>query len=217
MWAIFVALFGGLYLAYKLGSDVAASKRFDREHNKHMTCWEEWERSVVDNSVEDRIESDIMSPETFIKLKQDTIELIRTFHGLKYADFNTYYDAKHKDFYVREMVKYIELVKRGKLPSLGHGDVPNYLELSLDIRPSKRSRIEFGKWLEKTMRSNGVSCAALYYTGKSYASFAWAPYIANLSSATRIDDPELESKMMGISTEETDRRNSVIIRRKLEI
>ena len=64
------------------------------------------------------------------------------------------------------------------------------------------------------MRANGVSNATLYYTGEDYASFAWAPYVFDSSKAIAIDDPNLESRMMGISTEEMDAQNSVIIQRK---
>ena len=64
------------------------------------------------------------------------------------------------------------------------------------------------------MRANGVEEAKIYYTGKSYASFSWEPYVYDKSKAIPLTDPELESKMMGISTEETDLRNSVIIEQK---
>ena len=66
------------------------------------------------------------------------------------------------------------------------------------------------------MRANGVPHATLYYTGQDYASFAWAPYVYDPSKAIAIDDPSLESRMMGISTEEMDAQNSVIIQRKLK-
>ena len=216
MWAIFIALFGGIYWAYKLGSNRAASKRADQELEIKRSYWEDWGRTVVDNALETRIDSDLIYPETSGKLKKDALDLIRSFHGLQYADFNNYYDAKYKDYYVRKMAAYIELVKHGKLPLLELDDVPNYLELSLDIRPSKRSRIEFARWLEQTMRANGVPHATLYYTGQDYASFAWAPYVHDPSKAIAIDDPSLEAKMIGISAAEMDAQNSVIIQRKLK-
>ena len=142
------------------------------------------------------------------------MKLIRSFHGLEHADFNEHYNNKYRDYYVRAMVEYIELVKRGKLPALECSEIPNHIELSLDIRPSKRARIEFCKWVEDTMRSNGVEGAKIYYTGKDYASFEWAPYVYDTSTAVPLTDPDLETKMMGISTEEMDLRNSVIVKQK---
>ena len=214
MWAIFIALFGVLYLAYKLGSDRAASKKADLELDIKKSYWEKWEQTVVDNELERRIDLELTVPESAAKLKNDALNLVRSFYGLQHADFNTYYDAKYKDYYVRKLVAYIELVKHGKLPLLQHSDVPNYLELAFDIRPSKRSRIEFAKWLENTMRDNGLPHATLYYKGEDYASFAWAPYVFDMSKAVALDDPNIESKMMGISTDEMDAQNAAIIEKK---
>lgn len=66
------------------------------------------------------------------------------------------------------------------------------------------------------MQSNGVPEARLYYKGEDYASFAWEPYVFDSSKAVRVTDPDLESKMMGISTEEMDLQNAVIIEQKKE-
>lgn len=216
MWAIFIALFGGLYWAYKLGSDWSAYKRAEQVFEIRESYWKDWMKTVIDSTLETRIDSDLIKPEIAGHLKNDALEIIRSFHGLQHADFNNHYDAKYKDYYVRKMAAYIELVRHGKLPLLQDREVPNYLELSLDIRPSKRSHIEFAKWLEQTMRANGVPNATLYYTGENYPSFVWAPYVFDRSKAIAIDDPSLESRMMGISTEEMDAQNSVIIQRKLK-
>lgn len=215
MWAIFVALFGGIYWAYRIGSDRAAFKRAKFELDIKKSYWEDWARKVVDSNIESQIDSDIINPETFQKLKDDAIELIRSFHGLQHADFNNYYNSKYHDYYVRKMAAYIALVKNGKLPMLQYREVPNYLELSIDIKPSKRSRIEFAKWIEQTMRDNGVPHATLYYTGVDYASFTWAPYVIESDKAISLGDPSLETRMLGVSTEETDSRNNVIIKRKI--
>lgn len=214
MWAIFIALFGGLYWAFKLGSDRAASNKAEARLQQHKINWEVWNELVTDHQLETQIETNLMMPEIYRQLKREALELIRSFYGLEHADFNEHYNKKYQDYYVRAMVKYIELVKRGKLPSLGCSEIPNYIELSLDIRPSKRARIEFCKWVEDTMRSNGVPGAKIYYTGKDYASFSWEPYVYDISTAIPLTDPDLESKMMGISTEEMDLRNSVIIKQK---
>lgn len=88
MWAIFIALFGGIYWAYKIGSDRAASKRADQELDIKKSYWEDWEKTVVDDTLEMHIESDLISPETAGYLKNDALEIIRSFHGLQHADFN---------------------------------------------------------------------------------------------------------------------------------
>lgn len=216
MWAIFIALFGGLFWAFKVGADRTSSKLADAKLEQRRRNCEEWDSIVTDSKLESQIESRLIAPETAKSLKDDALNLIRSFHGLEYADFNERYNAKYRDYYVRALVAYIELVKHGKLPELRLGDVPNYLELSLDIRPSKLARIEFCKWLEETMKSNGVPYARLYYKGEDYASFAWEPYVFDFSKAVRLTDPDIESKMMGISTEEMDAQNSLIIERKRE-
>lgn len=214
MWAIFIALFGGLYLAFKVGADKSASRDAEAKLQQYRLNWQVWNELVVDEQLETRIETNLIIPETAMQLKQDALKLIRSFHGLEHADFNEHYNNKYRDYYVRAMVEYIELVKRGKLPALECSEIPNHIELSLDIRPSKRARIEFCKWVEDTMCSNGVEGAKIYYTGKDYASFEWEPYVYDTSTAVPLTDPDLETKMVGISTEEMDLRNSVIVKQK---
>ena len=214
MWAIFIALFGGIYWACKLGSDRASSKQADARLEQHKLSWDAWNNLVVDSRLESQIETNLIIPETSKQLKQDALKLIRSFHGLERADFNEHYNNKYRDYYVRAMVRYIELVRHGKLPSLECSEIPNHLELSLDIRPSKRARIEFCRWVESTMRSNGVDEARIYYTGQDYASFSWEPHVYDTSTAIPLSDPSLESRMMGISTEEMALRNADIIKHK---
>lgn len=214
MWAIFIAVFGGLFLLFKLGSDRASTKQADERLELQKRSWDNWDSLVTDRELETQIDTSLIIPESAQSLKDNTLKLIRSFHGLEHADFNEYYNAKYKDYYVRALVAYVELIKHGKLPELQHSDVPNYIELALDLRPSKRARIEFCKWLEETMRANGVREARLYYKGEDYATFTWEPYVFDFTKAVPLTDPALETKMMGISTEEMDLRNSVIIKQK---
>lgn len=214
MWAIFIAIFGGLFWAFRVRADRVSSIKADTELNTLKTSWEKWSTTVMDDDLESKIQTDLIVTETAKKIKTSTLELIRSLHGLEYADFNEHYNAKYKDYYVRTMVSYVELVRHGKLPALEMREIPNYIELSLDITPSKRARIEFCKWVEETMRSHGIENAKIYYTGKDYASFVWEPYVFDFSTAIRVTDPDLESKMLGISTEETDMRNAAIIKQK---
>lgn len=214
MWAIFIAVFGGLFWMCKIVADKSSSNEADRKLRVLKSNWDDWKTMVVDEKLESKIETNLFIPETAQQMKADTLKLIRSFHGLEHADFNEHYNNKYRDYYVRAMVRYVELVKQGKLPSLEYSRIPNYIELSLDIRPSKRARIEFCKWVECTMRKNGVSEAKIYYTGENYASFSWEPYVFNMDTAIPLVNPKLESKMMGVSTEEMDLRNAVIVKQK---
>lgn len=76
-------------------------------------------------------------------------------------------------------------------------ELGNYIELALGTRPSKKARIAFGKWVESTLKAHGVKGANLYYTKKNYASFEWEPFVYDLNNAIRIDDPDLETRMIG--------------------
>lgn len=216
MWSIFVALFGGLFWAIKIGSDKSASRAADAKIDRQQYTQSTWRSLVVDDKLEAQIETNLLIPETADLLKSNALKLIRSFHGLELADYNNYYNAKYGDYYVRALVAYIELVKRGKLPSLNCIQIPNYLELAMDISPSKRARVEFCKWVEKTLRNNGVKEAKIFYTGESYASFSWAPYIFEPLKAVPLSDPNIERKMLGMSTEEMDARNAVATRHKLK-
>ena len=75
MWAIFIALFGGLYWAHRLGSDRSASKRADQELEIKKSYWEDWEKAVVDNTLEMHIDSDLIKPEIAGHIKNDALEI----------------------------------------------------------------------------------------------------------------------------------------------
>lgn len=216
MWTIFIALFGGLYWAFKISSDMADSRTADIKISRRQHVQNAWRSLVVDKRLETQITRNLLIPETAVLMKSDALKLIRSLHGLERANYNKYYNAKYKDYYVRALVAYIELVKLGKLPSLNCWKIPNYLELAIDVSPSKRARVEFCRWIEKTLRENGVDEAEIFYTGESYASFSWAPYVFEPSKAIPLHDPNIEEKMLGISTEETDAQNAIILRYKLQ-
>ena len=192
MWSFFVALFGGTYWAYKVGSDKAASRRADDKNFLMRCAQEKWTEQTRDYELEVQIRNTSDNAE-YQKQYQEAIELIRTLPGLEKANFR----YGKSSFYVSQMVLYIQMVKRGKLLSGYQSQLGNFLELSIDKRPTKKARIEFGKWVENSLKNAGVMRANLYYTKKNYASFEWEPYIYDLSKAIRITDPNLESQMIG--------------------
>lgn len=212
MWAIFIALFGGLYWAFKIGSDRTASNIADTKIRNMRSVQDRWYEQVKDFQLESKL---VVYPDTpgFLEKCDEAIAFIRTLPGLEKADFD-FRSRKKSYFYVERIVLYIQMVKLGKLPSDCICELGNYLELSLDIRPSKAARIAFGKWVESSLKSFGVEHANLYYTGKDYASFEWEPFIYDLAGVISVNAPELETKMIGMSTKETNAHNAPIIKAK---
>lgn len=195
MWAIFIAIFGGLFWAFKIGADRAASKQSDQKLEQARITQDHWYEQVKDYNLETEIRTEPGTP-AFRTQCDGAIAFIRTLPGLENANFD--FGARRKSsFYVSQFVLYLEMVKRGKLPAMFITELGNYIELSLDTRPSKKARIAFGKWVESTLKAHGVKGANLYYTKKDYASFEWEPFIYDLSDAIRVDDPDLESQMIG--------------------
>lgn len=195
MWAIFIALFGGLYWAFKIGSDRAASNMADAKLKQLRAMQDKWYEQVKDYNLEVQMRAEPGTPE-FREQCDDVIAFIRTLPGLETANFD-FTSRKKSEFYVSQMVLYVQMVRIGKLPSLVLTELGNYLELSLDTRPSKAARIAFGKWVESTLKSFGVEYANLFYTKKDYASFEWEPFVFDLSKAISVNNPELESQMIG--------------------
>ena len=195
MWAIFIALFGGLFWIFKIGADKSSSKQADERLKTIRSTQDDWYSQVKDYSLETHVRAEPGTTE-FIKQAEEAISFIRTLPGLEQANFD--FNSRSKSyFYVSQMVLYIQMVKLGKLPSLFITELGNYLELSLDIRPSKKARIAFGQWVESTLQAHGVKSARLYYTNKDYASFEWEPFIFDFTNVIRVTDPELEAKMIG--------------------
>lgn len=136
MWAIFIALFGGIYWAYKIGSDRAASKQADEKIEQLRMTQDEWYKQVDDYQLEVQIRTEPGTPE-FRKQCDEALALIHTLPGLEKAEFD-FGSRRKSSFYVSHMVLYIQMVKMGKLSSLFQTELGNYLELSLDTRPTKK-------------------------------------------------------------------------------
>lgn len=195
MWAIFIALFGGIYWSIKLASEQSKTIIANDKIYNLGAMQSRWRQQVEDYNLETQIRVHYGDP-GFIEKCNEAILFIRTLPGLENANFD-FHSRKKSSFYVSRMVLYIQMVKLGKLPSDCIRELGNYLELSLDTRPSKAARIAFGKWVQATLKSFRVENANLYYTGKNYASFEWEPFIYDLTTATSINDHKLESKMIG--------------------
>ena len=195
MWAIFIALFGGLYWAFKIVSDRAASNIADLRIKQLGAIQDKWYAQVHDYNLEVQMRAVPGSPE-YVEQCHDVIAFIRTLPGLETANFD-FTSRKKSEFYVSQMVLYVKMVRVGKLPSLFLTELGNYLELSLDTCPSKAARIAFGKWVESTLKSFGIEYANLFYTKKDYASFEWEPFIFDWDKAISVNNPELESQMIG--------------------
>ena len=152
-----------------------------------------------------------MFPEKWEQMKTDTLKLVRSLPGLEYANFNENYDRKTRDYYVKQLVLYVELVKLGKIPKHEVFAIPPYLELAIDLYVSKRATIEFCKWVEKTLRGNGVP-AKLYYSKSRFPDpWVWEPYTQFISDAMPLSVPDIEHRVLGINSDEIELRNQAII------
>lgn len=195
MWAIFIAIFGGLFWAFKIGADRVASKQADQRLEQARIIQKHWYEQVEDYNLETEIRTEPGTP-AFRAQCDEAIAFVRTLPGLENANFD--FGARRKSsFYITQFVLYIQMVKRGKLSAMFITELSNYIELSLDTRLSKKARIAYGKWVESELKAHGVKGANLYYTKIDYASFEWEPFIYDFSNAISVHDPELESQMIG--------------------
>jgi hypothetical protein len=195
MWSIFIAIFGGLYWAIKIGSDRSKSRIADERISRRMAVQDRWREQVYDYNIETRL-CVYPGDKDFQRKCDSAISFIRTLPGLVDANFD-FRSRKQSPYYVSRMILLIQMVRFGKLPSECVSELGNYLELSLDTRPSKAARIAFGKWVELYLQTHGVAHANLYYTHKNNASFVWEPFVKDFDTATHISDPDLESQMIG--------------------
>ena len=62
MWAIFIALFGGLYWAFKIGSDRAASNMADAKLKQLRAMQDKWYEQVKDYSLEVQMRAEPGTP-----------------------------------------------------------------------------------------------------------------------------------------------------------
>lgn len=189
MWSIFIALFCGLYLVFKTGNDRLKLNAADQKMCDWRNSYDLWRSRVLDNGLNHKTLSMVDSEEGFQILKQRAMIVIRQLPGLKHANMKG--RISHP---ARHMVRLIEMVSHGKLP---HGE-ENWLSASiwncLDLEFSKKAKVEFVRWIERTMQQQGVADAKLYYNviGDNEV-FEWGQHILSFDDTVSVDNINLES------------------------
>lgn len=195
-----------VFWAVMFGVDAAKTGKADVQIDSMKVNMDQWRRRVrYKDEQEEALRESVISPSRYSDMKKSALETIRSFHGLEYACFES--KKRGGEESIRQMVKYIESVKRGKLPSPLYDTVP-MLDEVIDLHIPRTARIEFAQWVEKTMQAKGVSEARLYVMALGgYVQCVWEPYNhqGNYTSAVtkkrvrniRVDDPSWMSRMTG--------------------
>ena len=195
-----------VFWAVMFGVDAAKTNKADTRIDEMKVDMDQWRRRVrYTDEQEESLRESVISPSRYGDMKKSALETVRSFHGLEYACFEN--NKKGGEESIRQMVKYIESVKRGRLPSPRYDTVP-MLDEVLDLHVSRTARIEFAQWVEKTMQEKGISEARLYAMALGgYVQCVWEPYNhqGNYTSAVtktrmrniRVNDPTWMSRMTG--------------------
>lgn len=212
-----------VFWTVRSGVDATKTNKADARIDNMKMDMDQWRRRVqYTDEQEAAMRESIISPSRYGSMKKSALETIRSFHGLEYAYFEN--NKKGGEESIRKMVKYIESVKKGKLPSPHYDTVPRLDEV-LDLHISRTARIEFAQWIERTMQENGVPEARLYVMALGgYVQYVWEPYnhMGNYTSAVtkesvrniRVNDPQWRSKMTGgYSDELCEELNAPLIAR----
>lgn len=184
-----------------------------------------WKNYVEYSDTEERrLYEATYSPSKYWEMEKAALEVIHSLPGLEYASFKDNGIAR-RDYYSCAIVRLIEAVKHGKVPqSITHTIEP--LEKALDMYVSRDAYIEFGKWLGRTIRENGVPDAELYAQALGgYKALVWGPYqrlygpYMNGSTKVqniRVTDPLWYEKTTAFSAELCEELNAPIIKREKE-
>lgn len=223
--AIFVFVLFIFFLICVFGSSAhdGASATSDFEAMKHS--WDLWKKNVMYSDEEEQeLNEATYSPSRYWKMEKSALEVIHSLPGLEYAEFKDKgVPRKHEES--RIIVRLIEAVKRGRVPQTINGTIPP-LENALDMYVSKGAYVEFGRWLEQTIRENGAESAELYAQALGgYKAMVWGPYQRLFGSYTngttevqniRVTDPIWIEKINAFSSELCDELNAPIIARNKE-
>lgn len=195
------------------------SSNFSLQRQQH------W-RNMVEYSEkeEQRLNEATYSPSKYWEMEKDALRVINSLPGLEYARFKDK-GVPRKHGASREIVRLIEAVQHGKVPhSITHTVYP--LENALDMYVPKEAYIEFGKWLESTIRENGVPDAELYVQALGgYKALVWGPFQKLYGPYTdggievqniRVTDSRWIEKINAFSSELCDELNAPIIARNKE-
>lgn len=223
--AVLIVVLLVLYLVVKAGNSVSNRVEAENYADALLQGQQRWKNYVEYSDAEERRLYEVTySPSKYWEMEKSALEVIHSLPGLEYASFKDHGIAR-RDYYSCAIVRLIEAVKHGKVPqSITHTIEP--LEKALDMYVSRDAYIEFGKWLERTIRENGVSDAELYAQALGgYKALVWGPYqrlygpYMNGSTKVqniRVTDPLWYEKTTAFSAELCEELNAPIIKREKE-
>lgn len=197
----------------------AGSSNFSLQRQQH------WRNTVeYSEKEEQRLNESTYSPSKYWEMEKDALRVINSLPGLEYARFKDK-GVPRKHGASREIVRLIEAVQHGRVPhSITHTVCS--LENALDMYVPKEAYIEFGKWLESTIRENGVPDAELYAQALGgYKALVWGPFQKLYGPYTdggvevqniRVTDSRWIEKINAFSSELCDELNAPIITRNKE-
>lgn len=204
MWALYIALFGGVFWLCKLGHDRLQSKETDRRIAMLQAQYERWENSVRDDFLNKWTIDMVHKESGYLKLQEEALDVIHKLPGMEFAKLQGARSSA-----ARHAVRFIVMVKRGKLP---HGDcdrIPLSIWQCTDISFSKKAIAEFARWAESTMQANGHPEARLYYSEKlsgavnnyeKSAIFLWEPAITSFEGVYSASYQGIERVIIGESS-----------------
>lgn len=217
---IFVLIMFFLICIFASSASKGSSATSDFEAMKHS--WDLWEKNVMYSDEEEQeLNEATYSPSRYWKMEKSALEVIHSLPGLEYAEFKDKgVPRKHEES--RKIVRLIEAVQHGRVPPTVTNTSPP-LENALDMYVSKDAYVEFGRWLERTIRENGAPCAELYAQALGgYKALVWGPYqrlygpYMNGSTKVqniRVTDPLWIEKINAFSAELCEELNAPIIER----
>lgn len=216
MWAIFIAVFGGLYWIYKLAGERIGIREFEKKSAAREDRTRAWKDSVLDDNLNSKAISMSETEDGFSMLRQEALDVIRKLPGLEEANVSNFISDNSKRSFI-----YIYMVKRGKLPRWDEMQIPASIWRCTDLEFSKRSMVAFARWVEKTMRDNGHQSARLRYSRRlsgavncyeKRAVFLWEQTLFDLNDSIRVFDTDIEDNIIGELSEQTESRNATKIR-----
>ncbi len=218
MWSFFIALFGGAFWTYKLVKEHLESKNFDLKVAANRYRTNLWKAEVLDDKLNAETMSMLETDDGFQKLQDEAIDIIRQLPGLEMANI-----FSRRSYHARCAVRYIYMVRRGKLPDGDEVEIPISVWCCVDLEFSKSSMVAFARWVEKTMRENGHPDAKLRYSSRlsgavnqyeKSAVFVWEQTMFSLDNSTRISDANIEEIIVGETPERTANRNASKIQKR---
>lgn len=223
--AIIILVLFILFLICILGNSSHDDGSTMNYSNSPLQRQQHWRNTVeYSEKEEQRLNEATYSPSKYWEMEKDALRVINSLPGLEYARFKDK-GVPRKHGASREIVRLIEAVQHGKVPhSIMHTVCP--LENALDMYVPKEAYIEFGKWLESTIRENGVPDAELYAQALGgYKALVWGPFQKLYGPYTdggvevqniRVTDSRWIEKINAFSSELCDELNAPIIARNKE-